>query len=606
LGRRLKGKVFMELTIDQALQKAVEAHKAGQVQEADRLYTAILKAQPKHPDANHNLGLLAVSVGKVKEALPFLKTALEANPAKAQFWLSYIDTLIKLDRIEDAKAVLDQAKSKGAKGDGFDKLDKRMRGLTIGSYDNASKGQNPSKDQVQALIDLYNKGQLALVVERAQVLTKRYPEAFSIWNIMGASAAQISQLDLAIFAFKRAIELKPNHANAWYNMGKIFKDQGKLEEAVEAYKKTLTIKLDHAEAYYNMGNALQEQGKLEEAIEAYNKALVIKPDFAEAYNNMGNALQEQDNLDDAIEAYNNAIMTKPDYAEAYKNASELLKIYTPERDILEGVISIDNKIKKLSPGMLLATSNEEVVNIISEGLGCISDDSYEYKTPSSQIFNRNCVDLNCKRHMKIFNTKDIIPEFCFGCFKVQVEVATMIDLVKVTSIFYKFNFEQDLTKKTIIEMRPDISGSYKGLVYCIGLDQANAVKNALDIDLKIALGEMVVSKIKRGCSEYPLRFPNYGKISKESSDMMKFPEKWKLIENQFDQNELILPNLKNHKSLQEFCLSDFYIIQKWIDYAKGIDDPSIKAFNDRPILFKNIYDIAKDRVRKGKIFPFKT
>ena len=58
----------MELTIDQALQKGIEAHKAGQVQEADRLYTAILKAKPKHPDANHNLGVLAVSIGKVEEA----------------------------------------------------------------------------------------------------------------------------------------------------------------------------------------------------------------------------------------------------------------------------------------------------------------------------------------------------------------------------------------------------------------------------------------------------------------------------------------------------------------------------------------------------------
>ena len=58
----------MELTIDQALQKGVEAHKAGQVQEADRLYTAILQSQPKHPDANHNMGVLAVSVGKVQEA----------------------------------------------------------------------------------------------------------------------------------------------------------------------------------------------------------------------------------------------------------------------------------------------------------------------------------------------------------------------------------------------------------------------------------------------------------------------------------------------------------------------------------------------------------
>ena len=115
-----------ELTIDQALQQAIEAHKAGRVQEADRLYTAILKAQPKHPDANHNMGVLAVGVGKVQEALPFFKTALEANPATAQFWLSYIDALIKLEKLADAKAVLDQAKSKGAKGDGFDTLETRL------------------------------------------------------------------------------------------------------------------------------------------------------------------------------------------------------------------------------------------------------------------------------------------------------------------------------------------------------------------------------------------------------------------------------------------------------------------------------------------------
>ena len=116
-----------ELTIDQALQQDIEAHKAGQVQEADRLYTAILQAQPKHPDANHNMGVLTVGVGKVKEALPFFKTALEANPATAQFWLSYIDALIKLEQLADANAVLDQAKSKGAKGDGFDKLEQRLK-----------------------------------------------------------------------------------------------------------------------------------------------------------------------------------------------------------------------------------------------------------------------------------------------------------------------------------------------------------------------------------------------------------------------------------------------------------------------------------------------
>ena len=38
--------IKMELTLDQALQKGVEAHKAGKVQEADRYYTAIIKAKP--------------------------------------------------------------------------------------------------------------------------------------------------------------------------------------------------------------------------------------------------------------------------------------------------------------------------------------------------------------------------------------------------------------------------------------------------------------------------------------------------------------------------------------------------------------------------------
>ena len=102
----------MELTLDQALQKGIEAHKVGRVQEADRYYTAILKANPKHPDANHNMGVLAVGLGKIEAALPFFKTALEANSSIVQYWLSYIDALIKLGRIDDAKAVFSQAKRK--------------------------------------------------------------------------------------------------------------------------------------------------------------------------------------------------------------------------------------------------------------------------------------------------------------------------------------------------------------------------------------------------------------------------------------------------------------------------------------------------------------
>ena len=52
----------MELTVQQALQQGVAAHNQGNLQEAERLYRTILQVQPKHPDANHNLGLIAVSI----------------------------------------------------------------------------------------------------------------------------------------------------------------------------------------------------------------------------------------------------------------------------------------------------------------------------------------------------------------------------------------------------------------------------------------------------------------------------------------------------------------------------------------------------------------
>ena len=103
----------MELTIEQALQQGVAAHKEGKLQEAERLYHAILQAQPAHPDANHNLGVIAVSVNKAGAALPLFKTALEANPKIDQFWLSYIDALIKENQLETVKKVLAEGRKMG-------------------------------------------------------------------------------------------------------------------------------------------------------------------------------------------------------------------------------------------------------------------------------------------------------------------------------------------------------------------------------------------------------------------------------------------------------------------------------------------------------------
>ena len=175
----------MELTIEQALKKGIEAHKAGRVQEADRYYTAIIAAQPKHPDANHNMGVLAVGIGKVETSLPFFKVALESNSNIGQFWLSYIDALIKLDRMGDAKEVLDQAKDKQEQNNIFNyetkqkfeniqkKLQKDrtpkddMKALNDQSLTKNLNIEDPSKTEIQPLLNLYNQGQFKRALSQA-------------------------------------------------------------------------------------------------------------------------------------------------------------------------------------------------------------------------------------------------------------------------------------------------------------------------------------------------------------------------------------------------------------------------------------------------------
>ena len=267
----------MELKLDHALQKGVEAHKAGRVQEADRYYTAILKANPKHPDANHNMGVLAVGVGKINEALPFFKTALEVNPKIDQFWLSYIDALIKLERITDAKAVFDQAKSKGVNGNRFYRLEKSLAGLYKSIEVNATSQNSPEppNDQLQNLLKLYTQSQYQKALMQASQLLEEFPRSVNLCNIIGVVYKGLGKLDKAIEAYEKVISIKPDFTQAYNNMGIALKERGDFIEAVNAYKNSIAISTGSFSTYNNLGNALKELGKLDEATQAYEKALSL-------------------------------------------------------------------------------------------------------------------------------------------------------------------------------------------------------------------------------------------------------------------------------------------------------------------------------------------
>ena len=345
----------MELTIDKFFQKAIEVQKLGKLEDAESLYTRILQSHPRHPDTNYNMGELSASVGKLEEALSFFKVAIEANPSRIEFWLSYIEALIQLGRIVEAKNVLDQIKGKGASSEAFDQLEQRLNGQNE-AYVIADPYAEAQNQTIPNILDTLKLDQALRLAKKKikegfeeeakgiyQAILAKYPKnkkaIEGIKILVGGAVSKVTkgqeptqdqqqqlikqykqgQHQQALENAKKLLLIFPSSATLYSICGAANAALGQHDAAIISYKNALKIKPDFADAYYNMGNILKDTGNLESAINNYKKALKIQPDYSAAYNNMGNALQDRGDLQGAIFCYKKFVAIQPNSAEAYLN-----------------------------------------------------------------------------------------------------------------------------------------------------------------------------------------------------------------------------------------------------------------------------------------------
>ena len=413
----------MELTIDQAMQQGINAHKNGNLNLAERFYRTILETQPFHPDANHNLGILAISSNNSCSALNFLRTALNENPKNEQFWLSYIEALIIERKFREAsKAVLD-GKRAGVNEEKLKKLSlklptesasdftsnlqKRPR-LSRGRKRIASnkekkkpfkkglKNLGPPKEFIDNLNkDLENKlygnaENLSLRITRefpghqyawsvlSTLLLKRgafsealkvnhqalrfHSESAEAHNNIGLSFQANGMLEDAVLSMGRAIELRPDYSTAHYNFGNIAQALGRLEKAEKSYRKAIGLESDYVNAHYNLGNVRQELERFDEAEESYRKAIAIKPCFAEAYFGLGCVLEVLGKADEAERSYLEAITLRPSFAEAHSNIGCIIS----EKGDLDSALDSFQKAYQLKPDLRINDLRLKVVSSAAE------------------------------------------------------------------------------------------------------------------------------------------------------------------------------------------------------------------------------------------------
>ena len=99
--------------------------------------------------------------------MPLFKTALEANPKIEQFWLSYIDALIKTEKVDDARQALADAQQAGVTAAKLQIFEEKLQSELSFSSD---KPQQEISNPLHS-----HQGELSAAIELRE--TGRYKEA---------------------------------------------------------------------------------------------------------------------------------------------------------------------------------------------------------------------------------------------------------------------------------------------------------------------------------------------------------------------------------------------------------------------------------------------
>ena len=145
------------------------------------------------------------------------------------------------------------------------------------------------------------------------------PTDADAYNNRGNAKDALGQHDAAVADLDRAIELNPTDADAYNNRGVVKRALGQHDAAVADYDRAIELNPTYAFAYNNRGNAKDALGQHDAAVADLDRAIELNPTDADAYYNRGNVKDALGQHDAAVADLDRAIELNPTYAFAYNN-----------------------------------------------------------------------------------------------------------------------------------------------------------------------------------------------------------------------------------------------------------------------------------------------
>ncbi len=255
------------------------ALKAGNDEEAGRLFEIVVSAQPDNHGAWYGLGEVAQKVGDDESARTFFTHAVELSPKTATYRLRLGELHGRRGESVDAVRQLEQARALAPK-------DRDIACALSGAY---------------VAIDDWAKARKTLdkVLRGQGVLAAHY-------CLRGMALQHLGELDAALADFKQAARMAPDYADAWMALADLHRARGEFRSAASCAEQAQRLAPNSVAVAMVCGDVELAQGNSQQAAEQFRRAIALGADTPYALAKLSIALIQYGDIVEAIDAMEKA------------------------------------------------------------------------------------------------------------------------------------------------------------------------------------------------------------------------------------------------------------------------------------------------------------
>ena len=293
--------------------------RLGRFEEARQQLANVIELDPENPFAELALGELSLASKQFKDAQIHLKRALKLNPAQSEAHAAMAQVALALGDKEAARHHAEAARKASKHTEMDDPLwwevvkvgvtakryaERGTRYMEIGDFKNAvtelavAASSKPKDAEIW-----FNYGIVLLHTNRYGKAQKALEHALFIIdeNDLEGGMSPKTPTEIAFLEI---------HSN--YNLGYVYERLGDRVKAIAAYKRAIELKPDFANAHSGLGVLYAKTGRIREGVALCKKATQLAPDNIEVQRSLATVYWQAKLYNNAAEVYDNIVRLDPD------------------------------------------------------------------------------------------------------------------------------------------------------------------------------------------------------------------------------------------------------------------------------------------------------